>query len=47
MSENNIPEGFKVTELGHLPDEWAVARLENVAETFIGGGTPSTNKKEY
>ena len=47
MSENSIPEGFKITELGHLPDEWEVARLGDVAEKFIGGGTPSTSNEEY
>ena len=47
MSENSIHEGFKITELGHSPDEWAVMRLEDVAEKFIGGGTPSTSKEEY
>lgn len=40
-------EGFEMTELGPLPEEWKVISLEEVAEKFIGGGTPSTNKTEY
>ena len=32
MSENSIPESFKMTEFGHLPEEWDVVRLGEVAE---------------
>ena len=47
MSENSIHEGFKITELGPLPEEWGVVGLGEVAEKFIGGGTPSTSNEEY
>ena len=47
MSENSIHEGFKITELGPLPEEWGIVWLGEVAEKFIGGGTPSTSKEEY
>ena len=32
MSENSIPEGFKTTELGPLPEEWGVVKLGDVAK---------------
>lgn len=32
MSENSIPEGFKMTELGLLPEEWGEVKLGEVAE---------------
>jgi hypothetical protein len=30
--ENNLPEGFKMTELGSLPEEWEVVRLGDVLQ---------------
>ena len=44
---DDIPDGFKMTELGPLPEGWDVVRLGDVADKFLGGGTPSTQKKEY
>ncbi|MGC9005919.1 MAG: restriction endonuclease subunit S, partial [Candidatus Micrarchaeia archaeon] len=32
----NFPDGFKMTELGPLPQEWEVVRLGEVAE-FVRG----------
>jgi type I restriction enzyme S subunit len=32
MSENSIPESFKMTELGSLPEEWDVVRLGDVVK---------------
>jgi type I restriction enzyme S subunit len=29
---NDLPEGFKMTELGALPEEWDVVRLGDVTE---------------
>jgi type I restriction enzyme S subunit len=37
---------FKDTEIGKIPKEWEVAKLEDVADTS-SGGTPSRTKKEY
>ncbi|NAS89255.1 hypothetical protein C4E24_05895 [ANME-1 cluster archaeon AG-394-G21] len=31
MSENSIPESFKMTELGLLPEEWGVVKLGDIA----------------
>ncbi|MEW6096857.1 MAG: restriction endonuclease subunit S, partial [bacterium] len=51
MSDSNtnmeIPAGFKMTELGPLPEEWKVVRLGEVAKKMKAGGTPKTNVPEY
>lgn len=44
---NELPEGFKGTELGPLPEEWYVARLREVASKLKAGGTPSTAEARY
>ncbi|WP_083500576.1 restriction endonuclease subunit S [Thermococcus celericrescens] len=42
---------FKEVELNgrkvRIPEEWEVVELGDVAEKFLGGGTPSTKKPEY
>jgi len=38
---------LKKTEIGEIPEDWEVVRLGEVVLKFIGGGTPSTNVKEY
>lgn len=38
---------LKETEIGKVPEGWNVLPLSDVADNFIGGGTPSTAKKEY
>jgi len=37
---NNIPEGFKMTEIGVLPEEWEVVRLGEIAEVKYGKANP-------
>ncbi len=41
-STNNeiLPEGYRMTELGALPEEWEVVRLGEVAEISSGGSAP-------
>ncbi|HEC93342.1 MAG TPA: restriction endonuclease subunit S, partial [Candidatus Atribacteria bacterium] len=41
-----IPLGYKKTEIGIIPEDWEVKRLGEVG-CIIGGGTPNTNKSEY
>ena len=41
---NNIPEGFKMTELGPLPEEWKVAELGDVAHVTAGGAAPQGDR---
>ena len=43
---NDIPEGFKMTQFGTLPEDWEVARLGDLAKTKAGG-TPSTLSSEF
>jgi len=48
-STNNeiLPQGYRMTELGPLPEEWEVVRLGEVAEKMKAGGTPRRSVKEY
>jgi len=39
--------GFKETELGPLPEEWEVIRLEEVVEKMKAGGTPRRSEKRF
>lgn len=41
-----LPKGYKMTELGPLPEEWEVVRLGQVADFFIGR-TPKRAEKSY
>jgi type I restriction enzyme S subunit len=38
---------FKKTEIGEIPEEWGVARLNEAVKEFHNGGTPDTKVKEY
>lgn len=38
--KGDLPEGFKLTELGPLPEEWEVVKLGDVAEVSSGGSAP-------
>jgi type I restriction enzyme S subunit len=38
---------YRQTPIGTIPREWEVARLQDVAFDFIGGGTPSTSNPDY
>lgn len=42
---NNIPpQGYKMTELGALPEEWKVVKLGEVADISSGGNAPQGDK---
>lgn len=41
-----IPQGYKATPLGIIPQEWEVKRLEDMAQCF-SGGTPKAGNNEY
>ncbi len=43
---NNIPQGYKMTPLGIIPDEWKVKTLDYFGEIY-SGGTPNTEIGEY
>lgn len=42
---NNIPQGYKNSPLGIIPQEWEVKKLGDVAESF-SGGTPKAGNNE-
>lgn len=47
-----VREGYKMTELGEIPDEWEVKRLENISDSndrysFAGGPFGSDLKSEH
>lgn len=41
-----IPQGYKATPLGIIPQEWEVKRLGDIAQCF-SGGTPKARNNEY
>ena len=41
MSEK-VPEGYKKTELGEIPEEWSVVKLGSLCEVITKGTTPTT-----
>lgn len=45
-TNNNIPQGYKNSPLGIIPQEWEVKKLGDVAESF-SGGTPKAGNNEY
>ncbi len=42
-NETHLPDGFRVTELGPLPEAWRVVRLGEVARVRYGKAKPRTN----
>ena len=38
---------FKDTEIGTMPKEWDIEKLEDISLNTLGGGTPSTSNAEY
>ncbi|OQX57527.1 MAG: hypothetical protein B5M52_07200 [Helicobacteraceae bacterium 4484_230] len=43
----SVREGYKQTEIGVIPEEWEVVRLDEVCSQIIGGGTPSKKNPVY
>jgi type I restriction enzyme, S subunit len=43
----SAPQGYKLTDVGVIPEEWEAKELGNLIERFINGGTPSTKIEEY
>lgn len=37
---NDTPNGFKMTELGLLPEDWEIVRLGEVANLVMGQSPP-------
>lgn len=47
VNTEDVPDGFQMTELGPLPEDWRVVRLGDVAERMKAGGTPSRKETRY
>lgn len=45
--ETSTENGFRETEIGLIPSDWDIVKLEEVSEKLKAGGTPRTNIKEY
>lgn len=41
-----MPAKFKMTELGPIPEDWEVKRIEEIADTS-SGGTPSRTRQDF
>lgn len=41
---NELPEGFKMTELGPLPEEWEVVKIEQLGHVTAGGSAPQGDR---
>lgn len=44
--EDGSPKGFKQTELGQIPEDWEVRKLNQISDVK-SGGTPSTSDSSY
>lgn len=47
QSNNGIAEGYKLTSVGVIPEEWEVNTLGDFVEKIVGGGTPRRDKHEF
>lgn len=48
MTDRNANKiGYKKTKLGWIPEEWEVTQLSSVCQEIIGGGTPTTQSKNF
>jgi type I restriction enzyme, S subunit len=46
IDESDIPEGYKATELGVLPEEWIISKLVSAAQIIMGQSPPGTSYNE-
>ena len=44
---SGVPEGYKMSEVGVIPEEWEVKTLGEIVRKFLNGGTPSTQFENY
>jgi type I restriction enzyme S subunit len=44
---DGVPAGYRMTELGPLPESWRVAKVADIGNEFFSGGTPSSKVPEY
>ncbi len=46
INKGEVPEGYKKTKAGIIPEDWEVKRLGSVCEMY-SGGTPKTSNRDY
>lgn len=46
LAEQDVPQGYKRTEVGVTPEDWEVKKIGDIASVF-SGGTPSRKIKDY
>lgn len=44
---SDVPEGYRMSEVGVIPEEWNVKTLGEIVRKFVNGGTPSTQFENY
>lgn len=44
---NNLPQKYKLTEFGEIPQDWVLCTFEDVLTTFSSGATPYRGNPEY
>lgn len=42
IESQKTPNGYKQTEVGVIPKDWDIKRLDEIIDKFVNGGTPST-----
>lgn len=47
MSNAAVKPGYKLTELGVIPEDWSLTTLGDVVDKIVGGGTPSRSNSAY
>lgn len=47
IRRGEVPEGYKRTKIGIMPNEWGISKIGSVSERIIPGATPSTSVKKY
>ena len=47
IRRGEVPEGYKQTKIGIVPNEWGISKIGSVSERIIPGATPSTSVKKY
>jgi len=47
LKKGACPDGYKLTEVGVIPENWDLCRLSDVVDKIVGGGTPSRSVAEY
>ena len=44
---DEVPAGYKRTEVGVIPSDWEIEVLRNIIREFVNGGTPSTKNRAF